>query len=103
FKDTGSDLLSLLVVTSCSYDSYFLSLVVIGKNIFLELVLVVGDDLVGSCHYHFSAAVVLLEFESLQVRIIFLKIQDVLNVRASESVNTLGIVANHADILEPRR
>ena len=64
---------------------------------------VVGDDAVRGIDYGLSRAVIAFQADYLAIRVILLEIQDVLDLRAAESVDGLGIVSDHADIAVKHR
>ena len=43
--------------------------------------------------------VVALELEQLSVRILALKVEDVVDIGSAEGVNALIVIANHADVV----
>ncbi len=98
-KDGGCHEPSLLVVGG-GFDQFDqVSLGVGGPYHLFELGLVLVNDGVGRFHDGLGGAVVLLQLHYKQVRIVFLEIQDVLNIRTAKGINTLGIVTHHADVL----
>ncbi len=58
------------------------------------------DDRPGDVQDGLRGAVVLLEPEHLAVGVVPLEVQDVPDIRPAERVDALGIVADHADVLE---
>ena len=58
-----------------------------------------GDYAVGCIHDHLRRAVVLLQPEQLRLRVIFPETENVLDPGAAETVDTLRIVAHHANIV----
>ena len=68
------------------------------KHVLAQLGLVVFDDGVGRLHDVLGGAVVLLQLEDLQLRVVALEIEDVGDVGAAEGVDALGVVAHHADV-----
>ncbi|MNY55675.1 hypothetical protein D3C86_1916730 [compost metagenome] len=66
----------------------------------VELGLVFVDDRVGRFDYIFRRTVILLQTVGLYAFIILLEVQDVIDVCSAESINTLRIVTNDADILK---
>src|SRR3546814_1174151 len=87
----------------CPDHLYFFTGFVLRENDLFKLIAVVGNDAVGRIHDILRGAIILLQFEYLQVRVIFFKIQDVLDIRSPERINTLGIVTYHTDILMDSR
>ncbi len=60
---------------------------------------VLPDDAVGRLHYGLCGAVILLKFEYFQVSVVLFKIEDVLNVSPTESIDALRVIAHHHDVL----
>ena len=71
----------------------------LGVALFLHSAFIVGDQAVGRAHDILGGAVVLLQPELLRFGIVFLEPEDVLDPRSAESVDALGIVAHHADVV----
>ena len=67
------------------------------------MVLVLLDQRIGGPHDHLGAAVVLLQFEELVVRVVAAEVEDVLDVGPAEGVDALAVIAHHGDVLMPRR
>ena len=65
----------------------------VAPHAFLDLVAVVGDDIVRRLDDGLGGAVVLLQTDQLVVGIIVLEVEDILDVGATETVDRLGIVA----------
>ncbi len=61
-----------------------------------------ADHRVGHFHNVSGGAVVLLEAENLHIGVILFKIEDVLNIGTAKGVNTLRIIAHHADVATNR-
>ena len=59
---------------------------------------VMGNHRVGRVQDGLSGAVVLFQADDLGIPVLLLKIQDVFNGRAAEFIDTLIVVAHHADI-----
>jgi hypothetical protein len=91
--------LVIVYVADVADESDTLALLVASPQIFLKLVDVFGNHTAGSTHDGFGAAVILLEPKGVELGVIFLKIEDVLDVRPPKSVNTLGVISHDADIL----
>ena len=97
-EDARSHMASLLVVGVVPVDLDALPFAVGGPNRFRDLVRVVGDDRVRRLHDGLGRAVVLLELVQREVGVVVLEVEDVLDVRAAEAVDGLGVVADHADV-----
>ena len=88
----------LLVGISLSDDNLF-SFLVFAIYILGYLPAVVLHEAVGSLHDVLRRPVVALELEQLSVRILALKVEDVVDIGTAEGVNALIVIANHADIM----
>ena len=75
------------------------SFLVVGPDFLGNPVLVMFDDGVGKLHDMLGGTVVLLQFELDRFRVVVLEIQYVLDIGPPETVDALGIVAYHADVL----
>ena len=77
-----------------------LSGALMAPDVLLDLPAVVADHRVGRLHDVLGAAVVLFEFEGLDAEVgeVPLEVQDVLDGRAPEGVDRLGVVTHHADV-----
>src|SRR5690606_9029233 len=76
-----------------------LPFLIFGKNMLLQLVLIIGNDTICRIDNILRGTVVLLQFENFQIGIVFLEIENVLDVCSPESIDALGVIANHADVL----
>ena len=75
------------------------SLLVLRPHLLGYLLVVVLDDGVGRIDDILGGPVVLLQFDKLRLGIVALEVEDVVDVGAAESVDALGIVAHHTDIV----
>ena len=75
----------------------------VAPHLFLDLVLVVGDDGVRGVDDVLGGTVVLFQADESIVGVVVLEVEDVLDVGAAEGIDALGVVAYHADVLEQRR
>jgi len=74
---------------------------VVGRpNGFVQFGLVVVDDGICRIDNVLGRAIVLLQTVHGNIVVILLKIEDVVNVRPAESIDTLCIVAHHTNILK---
>ena len=60
---------------------------------------VLFDNGIRRIHDNLCGPVILLQTEKFALRIILAEIQDILDFRATESINRLRIVTDHANIL----
>ena len=72
-----------------------------GDAVLGNATLVVGDERIGGVDDGAGTAVVPLQTESLGAREILLEIEDVLDLGAAETVDGLGVVTYHAEVLVP--
>src|ERR1017187_343123 len=77
---------------------YLLSGLIFGPDLLVKLEFVLFDDIRSCIHDIFGGSVILFQFINLEFGIIFLEIEDVLNISAPECVDTLCVVAYHADV-----
>ena len=77
----------------------FRPFIIIGPDLFENLVFVIDNDAVGRVDDVFGGTVVLFQLEQLEVGVIFFEVEDILDAGAAESIDALGIVAHYADIL----
>ena len=59
------------------------------------------NDIVGCLYNVSSRTVVLFQTVDTYIAVVLLEIKDIVNVCPTESVDTLGIISHHADILKP--
>ena len=82
-----------------AYHFDFLTDVVGGPNVFLQLLLVVLDHRTGCIHNVLGGSVILLKFERFYVWVIAFIVEDVLDIGATKGINTLRVIAHHANVL----
>ena len=92
---------SLVFLVDGTQQGDTVALCVVGPNLFVYLFHVLGDDRVGGIDYHLGGAVVLFKLEEVEVGIVAAEVEDILDIRATEGIDTLRIVAHHADVLQP--
>ena len=90
---------SLLLLSIGTYQFYKFSPLPLREAFLLQLHLVLGNEGVGRIHNGLGRAVVLLQPVFLCLRIVFPEIEDILNPGTTETVDTLGIITHHRDIL----
>src|SRR5690606_36790520 len=56
------------------------------------------NDAIGRIDNSLRGSIVLLQFEHLNIRIMFLEIKDDLNIRSTKPIYTLRIIPYHTDI-----
>ena len=79
-------------------DLDLLALIARRERLLADLLRVLLDDAVRGVHDVLRRAVVLLELEDLRVGEVVLEAQDVLDLRASERIDALRVVAHDADV-----
>ena len=62
---------------------------------------VVLNHIVGSLYDIAGRAVVLFQSVDTYIAIVLLEVEDIVNIRPTESVDTLGIVSYYTDVLKP--
>ena len=69
-------------------------------DFFLNLFFVEADHFIGSLHDMLGGAVVFFQFKNFDAeRVkIFLKVEDVLDGRAAEGIDTLGVIPDHTNV-----
>ena len=87
-------------LVSGTQKAYAVAYGVVGPNLFLYLLHILSYDGVGGIYDDLGGAVVLFEFEEVQVGVVAAEVEDVLYVGTAEGIDALGIVAHHADVLE---
>ena len=80
-------------------EHYLLASVVLAVHLFVYLSFILVYQAVGSCHYSFCRAVVLLQFEEQATLILLLEVEDIVNVCTTKTIDALGIISHHANIL----
>ena len=93
---SGCNHLALLTIGCAAHNLDFLARVALRVALLLHTARVALDDRVGGIHDGLRRAVVLLELKGLRRGVVLAEGEDVLNLRATERVDTLGIVAHHA-------
>ena len=85
---------SLFPIRSQLTHYQFLSLSILRKDILLNLTTIMLNQTISCLNNTLCRAVVLLKFEELATLILLLKVEDVINIGTSESVDTLGVITN---------
>ena len=93
---------ALLLLVGGAEQGYAVALGIVRPNLLLNLFDVLGNDGVGGIDDDLGGAVVLLQFEKVKVGVVTAEVEDVLYVGTAEGVDALGVVAHHADVLQPR-
>ena len=99
FLDPAGDKTSLLITVISLVIKDPVAVWVCRPELLFLLMYVVLDDRIGRVEYRLRRAVILLQQDHLCLREMLLKLEDVANIRLSEPVNALRVVADHADIL----
>ncbi len=99
FKNRRRHQLALLVVRIGFYQLYEVAVIVRCPHIFWQLCPVVLNHSIGGIHDHLGGAVVLFQLDNSQFGKVFFEIQNILDISPAKRIDTLGIVAYHANIL----
>ena len=73
--------------------------VIFGEGNFLQLVFVMGNEGIRCPHNGAAAAVVLLQQNRLDIRIILPDAHDVIDVAAAEGINRLQIICDNHEVM----
>ena len=92
------DEIGFVAVRTRSVVFHVRSVGVFRPQFFLESFRIIRDYLIRKRKYLFRRTIVLFEFISLYVRKIFLKIENVREVSAAPTVNTLILVADYENV-----
>ena len=71
----------------------------IGPQFFVAALGVLGNDGVGGIEDIFGAAIILLQFDDSAVFVIALKFQDIAEISAAPTINTLPVIPDHRDVV----
>ena len=72
-----------------------------GDAVFGNAAFVVGYEGIGGVHDGAGAAVIAFQAEQPGFRKVFLEIQNILDLGPAETIDGLGIVSHHAQVLVP--
>lgn len=97
FDDPRHDLLRLFLIRLRRKELQLVASLACGIDIFLDLVLVVANDAVGSFDDVLSRTVVAFQFDDSRCGVVFLEFEDILDVGPTETINTLRIIPNNAN------
>ena len=97
--DRVSDKASLCSFIGRSNDLRARSSLLTGEQGFGEFFLGIGDDGVGQLKNGLGRAVVFFQFDRSRPRILFRKAHDIVEIRAAKTVDRLGIIAHHHDVV----
>ena len=98
FLDGIGNVFPFVVIGLCTYQPDLFPFYVFRPQVFRYLPLITFDYFVGGVDDALCAPVVLFQFYHLNVVIIFLELQNIFNRRTAETVDTLGIIPDHANI-----
>ena len=85
-------------IESC-VDTNWLSITIIGPQLFPQALCIIGDHRVCAFQYIAAGTVVLLQAHQLAIGIVTLKILDILYLRTAPAVNGLIIITHHKQIV----
>ena len=94
----ADDEVGLIALVESGFNKYLLSLATIRPQCFALAALIVANDSVGGVQNMPRGAVVLLQTDGTSTGVLLFKIEDIVNIRATETVDTLVIIAHHADV-----
>ncbi|MCY1537236.1 hypothetical protein D9M68_727250 [compost metagenome] len=102
FRNSIGDITAFIIIGQGSDQFYLLAYFIICPQIFRDLVLVITDNFIGYIQDALCTTVVLLQLDHFYIVIVVLKLEDVLNCRTAEGVDTLCIITHHTDIFRYR-
>ena len=89
----------LLLVAICRLEHYLLAVAILAINVLGYLSLIVANEAVCRFNYMLRASIVALKFEQLCAVIHVAEIKDIVYVSTTETIDALGVIANHAYVL----
>ena len=94
----ADDEVGLIALVESGLNDDLLALAAIRPQCFSLAALIVANNGVGGIQNMPRGAVVLLQTDGTSACILLFKVEDIINIRATETVDTLVIVAHHADV-----
>ena len=95
----SEDNVGFVCVAISREESNRISHLFLAEDTLRNLLSIVANQAPSSIHNSLRRAIIAFEFEESGSRISLAEMQDVINVRSSETINTLRIVANNTDTL----
>ena len=96
--DLGGDLFRLVIVVATFPDADAVAIGLITPQLFRVLVRIVGNQRVGRAQHAVAAAIVLLQLDHLQGRVVLGHLQQVVRIGAAPGIDALVIVAHAGEI-----
>ena len=89
----------LLPVRKRRLQLQLLTMLILREHILRNLPFISLNQRVRRLHYQLRRTVILLQLKELRIRILTLEVQDIVDVRTTERINTLCIIAHHTHLL----
>src|SRR5664279_5833583 len=95
FLDGIRNKFPFIIISHCSNETNFFTFDIFCPEIFWNLSLVSFDDFVRCRYNTLSAPVILFQFHDFHILIVFLKLQNIFDGSAPETINALGVITDH--------